>query len=400
MLKILYLAQDLADPAVRRRVLMLKAGGADLTLAGFRRDANALAAVEGVVPIELGTTRDGRFAQRIAAVARACLSLPAKLRSVEGPDLIVARNLDMLAIANRAVDMFGSDVPVVYECLDIHRLLLRQDMAGRMVRASEAYLGRNARLLITSSPAFVDRYFRPLSGLDLPVMLLENKVLELGERDGAPAATSTLARPDGPWRIGWFGALRCRKSLELLAAFSRQMQGRFEIVLRGRPAYSEFDDFEGFVRNEPHMTFHGPYRSPEELGAIYDAVDFTWAIDFFEEGQNSQWLLPNRLYEGCRFGRVPIAMRGTETARFLAVRGLGLLLDHAEPDNLVSLLGDIDADRYAEASHRVAACNSDTWIFGRNDCENLVRRLAAITSTAPEPATPLSHARQNEGGLS
>ncbi|OCP21760.1 MULTISPECIES: glycosyl transferase family 1 [unclassified Ensifer] len=400
MLQILYFAQDLADPAVRRRILMLTAGGARVTLAGFRRGANALAAIDGIDPIELGTTRDGRFAQRVAAITKACLSLPAKLRAISRPDLIIARNLDMLAIANKAVSMFGGDVPVVYECLDIHRLLLREDVAGRAIRASEAYLGRNARLLITSSPAFVEHYFRPLSGLDTPVMLLENKVLELGERDSPQVAAVTTPRPNGPWRIGWFGALRCRKSLELLSAFSRRMEGRFEIVLRGRPAHSEFDDFDGFIRKEPYMTFHGPYRSPEDLGAIYDEIDFTWAIDFFEEGQNSKWLLPNRLYEGCRYGRVPIAMRGTETARFLAVRGIGFLLDEAEPENLVSLLGAVDADRYADASGRVSACNSDTWVFGRNDCENLVRRLSAITSTAPEPATPLSHARQNEGGLS
>ena len=379
---------------------MLKAGGARVTLAGFRRGANALAAVDGIDPIELGTTRDGRFGQRVAAVARARLSLPAKLSAVDRPDVIIARNLDMLAVANRAVGMFGGDVPVVYECLDIHRLLLRHDVVGRAMRASEAYLGRNTRLLITSSPAFVEHYFRRLSGLETPIMLLENKVLEFGDREIAQVAASKTPRSGGPWKIGWFGALRCRKSLELLSSFSRRMEGRFEIVLRGRPAYSEFDDFDGFIRNEPHMTFHGPYRSPEDLSEIYDAVDFTWAIDFFEEGQNSKWLLPNRLYEGCRYGRVPIAIRGTETARFLAVRGIGLLLDEAEPDNLVSLLGDVDESLYADASHRVAACNSDTWVFGRNDCENLVRRLSAITPTAPEPATPLSHARQNEGGLS
>lgn len=400
MLQILYFAQDLADPAVRRRILMLKAGGARVTLAGFRRGANALAAIEGIDPIELGTTRDGRFAQRVSAITKACLSLPAKLRAVGRPDLIIARNLDMLAVANKAVSMFGGDVPIVYECLDIHRLLLRKDVAGRAMRASEAYLGRNARLLITSSPAFVEHYFRPLSGLETPVMLLENKVLELGDRDCLQVSAAPTARPDGPWRIGWFGALRCRKSLELLSTFSRRMEGRFEIVLRGRPAYSEFDDFDGFISKEPHMTFHGSYRSPEDLGAIYDEIDFTWAIDFFEEGQNSKWLLPNRLYEGCRHGRVPIAMRGTETARFLAVRGLGFLLDEPEPDNLVSLLGAVDANSHADASGRVAACNTDTWVFRHTDCENLVRRLSAIASTAPEPATPLSQARQNEGGLS
>ncbi len=47
------------------------------------------------------------------------------------------------------------------------------------------------------------------------------------------------------------------------------MEGRFEIVLRGRPAYSEFSDFDGFVSDAPFMRFGGPYRNPEDLAAIY-----------------------------------------------------------------------------------------------------------------------------------
>jgi len=401
MLQVLYFAQDLADPAVRRRVLMLLAGGARVKLAGFRRDANPLAVIEGIEPIELGTTHDGRFVQRIGAIAKGCFSLRQALRNVERPDVIIARNLDMLAIARKAVSVLGGDVPIVYECLDIHRLLLRPDIAGKTLRASEAFLGRDARLLITSSPAFVEHYFRPLSGITAPTMMLENKVLELNETMARPLVPAASPPKDGPWRIGWFGALRCRKSLALLSAFSRKMEGRFEIVLRGRPAYSQFDDFEGFVRNEPFMQFHGPYRSPEELSDIYSDVHFTWAIDFFEEGQNSKWLLPNRLYEGCRFGRVPIALRGTETARFLAIRGLGMLLDKAEPEALATLLGSIDPERYIEASGRIATCAADTWIFSRSDCERLVRRLSAVTSAAPPRIAPnLSPTPQNEGGLS
>ncbi|UAX95140.1 glycosyl transferase family 1 [Ensifer adhaerens] len=401
MLKVLYFAQDLADPAVRRRVLMLLAGGARVKLAGFRRDANPLATISGIEPIELGTTHDGRFVQRIGAIAKSCFSLRHALRNVERPDVIIARNLDMLAVARKAVGVFGGDVPIVYECLDIHRLLLRRDLAGKAMRASEAFLGRKARLLITSSPAFVEHYFRPLSGISAPTMMLENKVLELNDATARPVAAAATPPKDRPWRIAWFGALRCRKSLALLSAFSRRMEGRFEIVLRGRPAHSEFDDFDGFVRNEPFMQFHGPYRSPEELGAIYSDVHFTWAIDFFEEGQNSKWLLPNRLYEGCRFGRVPIALRGTETSRFLAIRGLGMLLDEAEPEALVGLLGSIDPERYAEASGRIATCAAETWIFNRSDCEGLVRRLSVVVSAAPPRIAPtLSPTPQNESGLS
>lgn len=402
MLQILYLAQDLADPAVRRRTLTLVAGGARVTLAGFRRGDNPLAAIDGVEPIELGTTADGRFAQRIGVVARACLSLQRQLGHVRKPDVIIARNLEMLAVARRAVAFFGGTVPIVYECLDIHRLMLRKDIVGRMLRAAESQLGKNARLLITSSPAFIEHYFRPLSGIGAPPMLLENKVLEIdGTVERRTASPAECPPPGAPWKIGWFGALRCRRSLALLAEFSRKMEGRFEIVLRGRPAYSEFDDFDGFVRNEPFMRFEGAYRNPEDLAEIYGEVHFTWAIDFFEEGQNSAWLLPNRLYEGCRHGRIPIAMKGTETARFLSVRSIGFVLEGADAGSLATTLGSLTPKRYADAAERISRCNPGSWVFDRADCETLVRQLAALTLQAPQtvPVVAMAGSSHNEGGF-
>ena len=402
MLQILYLAQDLADPAVRRRTLTLVAGGARVTLAGFRRGDNPLAAIDGVEPIELGTTADGRFAQRIGVVARACLSLQRQLGHVRKPDVIIARNLEMLAVARRAVAFFGGTVPIVYECLDIHRLMLRKDIVGRMLRGAESQLGKDARLLITSSPAFIEHYFRPLSGIGAPPMLLENKVLEIdGTVERRTASPAECPPPGAPWKIGWFGALRCRRSLALLAEFSRKMEGRFEIVLRGRPAYSEFDDFDGFVRNEPFMRFEGAYRNPEDLAEIYGEVHFTWAIDFFEEGQNSAWLLPNRLYEGCRHGRIPIAMKGTETARFLSVRSIGFVLEGADAGSLATTLGSLTPKRYADAAERISRCNPGSWVFDRADCETLVRQLAALTLQAPQtvPVVAMAGSSHNEGGF-
>lgn len=398
MLEILYLAHDLSDPAIRRRTLMLEAGGANVTVAGFRRGS---AAPSGGNAIELGVTKDGRFGQRIAAVAKSLALLGGKLSKVRRPDVIIARNLEMLALANRANAIFGSKVPIVYECLDIHRLLLRPDFAGRALRATEHYLGRNASLLVTSSPAFVDNYFKPLSRLKAPVLLLENQVIALNDST-SPALSARQPLPGQPWKIGWFGALRCRKSLRLLAEFTRAMNGRFEIVLRGRPAYSEFDDFDGFVANEPFMTFHGAYRNPEDLAAVYNEVQFSWGIDFFEEGLNSSWLLPNRLYEGCRHGAVPIAMQGTETARYVANKGIGLLLDRADAAALGALLSPMTADRYGVEFARVAATDPKDWTFDRADCQLLVRRLAALhmqTAPAGTSLQDLHHTQSKEGGL-
>jgi succinoglycan biosynthesis protein ExoL len=392
MLHVFYLVHDLSDPAVRRRVDMLQAGGANVTLAGFRRADKAADGLDALSPIDLGQTHDGKFSQRLGAVGKAALVLGARLRGVRRPDVIIGRNLEMLALARRARSMFGGEMPVVYECLDIHRLLLGNGGVSRAMRAAERMLGGSASLLMTSSPAFVRDYFQRFSQIEAPVALLQNKVLELHRRPG-PAANgaASLPAPGEPWVIGWFGALRCRKSLELLAAFTRQAKGRFKVVLRGRPAYTEFADFDGFVAAEPHMRFGGAYRNPEDLAAIYGEVHFAWAIDFFEEGLNSRWLLPNRLYEGCLHGAVPIAMADTETGRFLAERHMGLRLEEPSVEALGFLLGAIDAESFTAMRDRIAAEDRGTWVCDRRDCIALVERLKGLTARI-EPAAMLQTA--------
>jgi succinoglycan biosynthesis protein ExoL len=385
MLRVLYLVHDLSDPAVRRRVLMLSAGGAEVTLAGFRRGENRLADVEGIAPLELGATEDARFGQRVMAVAGAAVTLRRRFAGVARPDVILARNLEMLALADRASAYFGGKTPIAYECLDIHRLLLREDVVGRAFRAAERHFGRKARLLVTSSPAFVQNYFRPLSGIRAPIHLLENQVLELDRDETNPPVR---LRPAGkPWRIGWFGAIRCKKSLKLLADFTRRMAGRAEVVLRGRPAYSEFDDFDGFVAGEPFLTFQGPYRNPEDLAAIYGDVDFAWAIDFFEEGQNSRWLLPNRLYESCRHGALPIVLSGTETARLALQRGVGLALADDTIETLVERFSAFDGADYRALYANLVKLGPEPWVTDRADCAAFVQRLAALRQ--PVPPLPL-----------
>ena len=380
MLHVLDLVHDVSDPAVRRRVKMLRAGGARVTLAGFRRTTDPVAEIEGLVPVDLGPTRDGRFAQRIGAVAKAAVSMGARLGAVPRPDLVIARNLEMLALARRANGAFGASVPIVYECLDIHRLVLRNDLVGRTLRGAERHLARDVKLLVTSSPAFIANYFGPFGQIDAPVELIENKYFETAPADDLPDGGSPIAPP---WRIGWFGALRCRRSLELLAAFTRRQNGRFEVVLRGRPALSEFPDFHAFVEAEPWLSFCGPYRNPEDMAAIYREVHFSWAIDFFEQGQNSEWLLPNRLYEGCRFGAVPISMANTETGRFLKRHDIGVLLSQATPQSLEAMLGRMNEDRFRKLKSIVLASNPKTWSYDRADCLAFVdklRRLAAAPS--------------------
>lgn len=382
MLKVVYLVPNTADPAVKRRVGMLRRGRAEVVVAGFRRDGTERPELGASGYFELGETFDADFSQRIRAVIGACRSIRKRLAGIEPPDLILARNLEMLAVANALAGAWPDRPAIGYECLDIHRLMLRPDAVGYLLRATERHLARSAAFVIVSSPGFTEHYFEAYRQLSLPILLVENRVPDPA---GARGENPALHRPGdaGPLRIGWFGALRCRKSLAVLSEFSNGMNGSVEIVLRGRPVLTEFDNFLGAVQGQRHLRFEGPYRNPDDLARIYSDVHFAWAIDFFEEGQNSSWLLPNRIYEGCLHGAIPIALDGTQTAAFLRQHGIGIILPDVEQATLRRMIGQLAPERIRELAAAISARSRSVFAFDDSDCQDLVMKLAAFTAGAP-----------------
>lgn len=379
MLKVLYLVPNLGDPAVDRRIGMMRMGGAEVAVAGFRRARASQPELDVVAAIELGETFDARFGQRLLAVWRARGAITQRVAALEVPDVIVARNLEMLSLADRLQQFWPSRPPIVYECLDIHRLLLRDDLIGRAMRGAEQHLTRKATLLLTSSPAFLRNYF-DIYGSP-PAVVMENRVFLDSDTRGINPSLMANASAAEPVRIGWFGALRCKKSLAALAQLATAMDGRVEVILRGRPALTEFEDFHGFVNAQPHMRFEGPYRNPQELAAIYSDVHLAWAIDFFEEGKNSKWLLPNRIYEGCLHGAVPIALEGTETAAFIQRLGIGIVLPNIGQSTLAEGVGALTHARVRALASDVAAANVEHFTYGEADCRAFVERLTRLRDT-------------------
>ena len=367
-----YFAHDLDDPAVARRVRMLTLGGASVKLAGFHRSTKPITSVDGIQAVDLGKTAPAKFLSRALSVAKVAIDLDATADALRGADLIIARNLEMLVLAVRARNRFAPSIPVVYECLDIHRLLLSRGPVGRTLRFVEDSLWRQTDLLLTSSPAFIRNYFAPRK-FPSAQKLIENKVLHLAHEP----SWRELKRPapGEPWRIGWFGALRCRKSFDMLSRLTRELPGRVEVILRGRPAPSIFPDFEAEVAQVPSMSFGGAYRNPDDLNAIYGEVHFAWALDYFEESQNSAWLLPNRIYEGCLWGAVPLALADVETGDWLAKRNAGLLLPDPPYEALLSFFRSLNVDEYQKLAASVLRMPRDDLLDDADGCRALVESL-------------------------
>lgn len=370
-MRIAYLVHNLADAAVARRIAMLAAGGAEVRLFGFCRDETPPQTVAGVPAVALGRSRDADLGQRARLVLA---NLPRALfwrRALADCDVILARNLEMLLLGVAAARYAG--VPrVVYESLDIHRSLLGSGAASRLLRGLERALVARSGLLIHSSPAFATHYFEAVQHLKVEQLLVENKVLDLSAK--GPERGRAAPPPGPPWTVGWFGNLRCRRSLTRLKALVEQGQGAIRVLIAGKPSPAEFPDFATDIAR-PGIIYAGPYGAAD-LPRLYGACHFAWSIDYFEEGQNSTWLLPNRIYEAAAQGAVPIALDNVETGRWLARHGAGLrIAADLDDTGLGALLGGINAGRYAALRAEMAAIPEAAIFATRTDCCVLTQRI-------------------------
>ena len=372
--KILYLVHDLSDSTVHKRVAMLQDGGADVTIMGFHRNDTPPTSIHGAPAIALAKTYDGKFIHRILTTLRMVATISKYKSQFAEADVIIARTLEMLAIAVRGRSLTIPLPALSYECLDIHRLLLKQNIIGTALRGLEGFLSKRASLLITSSPAFVREYFDKYSHVTCPSYMIENKIYQ-----PTPQTQPALRRDaTTPWRIGWFGAIRCHKSLSILTSLVRQMNGRVEVIIRGKPSYDQFENFDKQTSGIQGLLFDGPYKNPDDLEKIYGDVHFTWAIDMFEEGLNSSWLLPNRIYEGGYYGSVPLVQSHVETGRHIKILKTGVQLFAPLEADLIKFFKNLTTDEYKVLQARAETVPANNWILTKDDAVHLVHTLTNL----------------------
>ncbi|MGA1342108.1 MAG: glycosyl transferase [Hyphomonas sp.] len=362
MTRIAFFAHDAADAAVRRRVEGFRHDGFDVTGFMMRRHWSEASTWEN---IDLGETRDGAFFQRIGQVfAGARLAARHRARLAQA-SVIYARNLDMLACAFLAKHYTRLSTPVIYESLDVHRLLTRQDPVGAAMRRLERLLLRRSAGLVVSSPGFIRNHFERRYPGEFRAFLVENRLAPgsvCGER--VCGLKSQPASAYAPLRLGWVGNLRCRRSFRLLCNLADRFPEGLEIHLHGIPARNEIPVFEPLIETRPNLHFHGPFRSPEDLASIYTPLDVVWAGDFMDARYNSAWLLPNRLYEGGYYCTPSIAPAGTQTAAWLERHACGFIIGEQVETSLPELIAGLIEDRHQVASYaaRLAEMAQDSFV--------------------------------------
>jgi succinoglycan biosynthesis protein ExoL len=235
---------------------------------------------------------------------------------------------------------------------------------------------RDAAQVVVSTPAFHRENVDKRHPGRERTLLVENRLppgFEYGARPAEHARTQKL-------RIGWFGNLRCERSLSLLLDLAARFPDQIELVMRGNPAQAAIADFEERVGGRANVRFGGPYAWPQDLAEIYRGVDLVWAGDFHDPGANSKWLLPNRLYEGGYYGAPPLAPSDSETGRWIDAHGFGFTLAEPLEETLPAFVFGLDRQKLAEARARLLAAPKSVFVQPKDELACVIE--AALASPA------------------
>ncbi|MEM9421499.1 MAG: glycosyltransferase [Pseudomonadota bacterium] len=372
-MRIVVFGHDADDAMLARRIAAMEALGHTVTAYTMRRGPQQRRTWDNH---DLGQTHDGQMLHRLWALWKGLGRGPSPATLAQA-DLIWARNLDMLLLARAALRRVRKNIPIAYEALDIHWSLSQQSLRGALMRATERWAMASAHGLITSSPGFIQNYFARYQKDHPPVHLLENKV----PSDRLPARPSPnprgQAEPTPPLRVGFVGALRCERSFTLLAQTANMMDGAISVHLHGKVSDDGIPNFEERIKASVHMTYYGPYQSPEDLEAVYSTLDIVWAGDYLMAGKSSSWSLVNRLYEGGYFGVPCLAPGGTQTAKWIEQNRTGLTLSDPCPNTLCHLLRQLmKGDQLYQLRRQVLAVPTHIFSQGNQALEQIIQTVA------------------------
>jgi succinoglycan biosynthesis protein ExoL len=378
--RIAFFAHDSTESTVIKRASAFQAHGSHVLGFMFRRVRPKPPSAPTWDNVELGITVDRNYLKRLPRLLAAAIKLVRHRPALRRCQIFYARNIDMLLLAFLAKRLAGSRATLAYEVLDVQRIFVGDGMVNKAMRWVERGLLARCDLLVVSSPDFISQYFQPRQQFSGAWYLLENKIFPPSATDGQLAPGHRI-RAGPPWVIGWFGTLRCVRSLEILSDIADALGDRVNVHIRGLTSQEDLtvQAIEAACGQRDNMLYGGPYASPRDLPAIYSQVHFAWCIDYLDAGLNSDWLLPNRLYEGGLMGAPALARNGTATARMVDRRDLGWSFAEPLESTVADFVARLDVAEY-ERKHQALARTSRAQFVDLTDTRDLLRQLDEVSA--------------------
>ncbi|MBT56227.1 MAG: glucosyltransferase [Mameliella sp.] len=334
----IYIGVDATNPTLILRIRSFLRAGAELTAFTFRRHKFNTDYQPEWANVHLGDTVDRNYLRRLPALGRALWRMLENRQTFRAAQFIYARNMDLLFLGLLARWLTRSKAALVYEVEDVQEVFFKKTVSGALFRWLEGWALKRIDLLVVMSPGFLRGYFEPVQGYQGRHFVLENK-LQLGDLPETPTPSGRVWEDiTDRWVIGWFGTLRCPRSMALLEEIAEALGPKVEIYTRGYPTETGLEAYLEVVDRHENWIYDGEYTIPDDLEQMYGRVHFSWCLDFLDPDGNSPLLLACRMYQGGFYGAVPLVVEDTEMDRWLAEAGIGHTFGPPYAESIIAFL--------------------------------------------------------------
>lgn len=373
-----YVGVDATNPTLILRIRSFRRAGVTLKAFTFRRTKFNTDFEPEWDNVHLGQTSDRNYIARLPTLFGGLLRMVGEKDAFRSADFIYARNIDLLFLGLFARWWTGSQAKLVYEVEDVQEIFFKKTLGGRVFRWLERWALKRIDLLVPLSPGFMHGYFEPIQGYTGPHYVLENKI-QLGDKS---AEGTKLGRAwetiQDRWVIGWFGTLRCPKSMKLLEQIAQTLGDKVEIYTRGYPTETGLEAYMDIVNRNPNWTYEGEYTIPDDLEAMYGRVHFSWCLDFLDEFGNSPLLLACRMYQGGFYGAVPLVVQDWEMDRWLQAAGIGHAFSAPYSEAISAFLETASWDDYMAERTQIMANRETLFLEDGRDTRALLDTIRSL----------------------
>jgi len=318
-------------------------------------------------PEVFDSLRRRRLWARLGAIWRGIFRLRAEIRRLSPSDILYVNALDCLAAVLLARMGIARHNKLICQILDVHSLLLYPGPYRRLLRWIERRLLGAIDLLVVPSAGALPRYFRPVAGYRGPAAVVNNRLPSGEAEEPCPAPPF-----NGTWIIGWFGSLRCERSVKILCHAAAILGQKVEIRIAGTSKLPA-GLLEQAIAPLSNITYLGPFAAMD-TGRLYRDVHFSWAVHF-ESPIKAQWALPVRTFEGGAHGRPALVRADTDAGTHMHDNGIGWGIAEPLEQELPLFLQSLTERDYRKVAANV--CEKRQLFVGE---EQLAQAIAQIRS--------------------
>lgn len=367
-MKIIYILQVSSHARYWRRIDKLESLGVKSVVYAFERENFYKGTKERRQYKSLGNIQRENYKKRLFPIIKSVLIIRKEIKEI---DVVYTFGLDTFIIGWLATLFKRNKPKFVYEVGDIRAVFTKKGLISKFFRNAEKFILKRTDLLVVTSEAYIHGYFKGIQRFNkLNYHVIENKP-ELGLD---VANVNIQKKVNGKIRIGYFGVLRCPRSLEILKELIKRHGDKFELYIRGIVA--EGKDIINELRVMDNVKIEGEYKVPDDLPSMYNEIDIIWACYPYKgkEVGNWMWAKTTRFYEACYFKKPMITLEGTQDSHYVKEKGIGIVLDLSNIDSSVESLSKLTLQQIEEMVKCYSKVPIDVYTYG-NEHEELIKKL-------------------------